>query len=366
MQVRRLICRNFRNLEAVDFEPGAEFNLLWGDNAQGKTNCLEALYLLGNLKSFRPARNDELVRRDADGCRVAVSVEGGGSSHRLDLTVTANGKSFRLDEKVVQRPEQLLDQLRVILFVPEEIGLIRGYPQARRAFLDRAVFQARPGYLQEAVHYERILRQRNRLLREQGGEAQLAPWNEALVKQGAALRSARSRFLAQLRPWFAQAHAAIGGDDEPPLQLEYGSEQVDEAVQQQALAAELSVCAGRERQSGQTLAGPHRDDLAFVLAERSLRQFGSQGQLRTALLAFKAAQVALLKELTGRRPLLLLDDLTSELDRKRQLRFFHYLQGCRGQVFITTTVAGPLWTEDLGRTTCFHVERGQVRTQPVA
>lgn len=365
MQVRKLTCRNFRNLTAVEIEPGPDFNLLWGDNAQGKTNCLEALYLLGNLKSFRGARNDELVGPSADQCRVAAAVQGNSSTHRLDLTVSATGKSFRLDEKPLQQPEQLLDLLRAVLFGPEEIGLIRGYPLARRAFLDRAVFLARPGYLSEVLQYERILRQRNRLLREQGSETQLAPWNEALVRQGALIRCARSRFLAELRRFFTEAHAAIAGTDEAPLQLVYREEGCDEAAQQQKLRAQLDACGGREQQTGQTLAGPHRDDLGFEQAARTLRQYGSQGQLRSALLAFKAAQVALLKELTGRRPLLLFDDLASELDRGRQQRFFHYLQRCRGQVFITTTLPGPVWTEDLGRIATFRVERGQVRPDPM-
>lgn len=363
MRVTNFVCRNFRNLAAVEIEPGPEFNLLWGDNAQGKTNTLEALYLLANLKSFRGARNEELIGGHGESCRVAARVAVESGEHRLDLTVTAAGKSFRRDEKGVQRPEQLLELLRAVLFVPEEIGLIRGYPQARRAFLDRAVFLARPGYLGEVQQYDRILRQRNRLLREEGRPAQLEPWNEALIRQGAALRRTRSAFLHQLRPVFAEAHAAIVGAADAPLQLVYNRDATDGATQEEQLRAELDAAAARERQVRQTLAGPHRDDLGFELAARSLRQFGSQGQLRTALLAFKAAQVVLLKEQTGRRPLLLLDDLASELDRGRQQRFFHYLQGRRGQVFITTTVPGPLWTHDLGRPAAFRIEGGALRPE---
>lgn len=365
MRLLSIACRNFRNLEAVEIEPSPEFNLLWGDNAQGKTNCLEALYLLGNLKSFRGARNDELIGRSGDGCRVSAKAHDNGSEHQIDVTVTATGKSFRRDGKAIQQPEQLLNLLRAILFVPEEIGLIRGYPQARRAFLDRAIFLTRPGYLQEVLQYERTLKQRNRLLREGGKDEQLAPWSESLIRLGACIRLARSRFLDSLRPVFMEAHAAITGDGSNGVALTYSRDEADEARQRDFLSRELAACAARERQVGQTLAGPHRDDLGFEVASRALRVYGSQGQLRTALLAFKAAQVTQLWKTTGRRPLLLLDDLASELDQGRQQRFFGYLEGRRGQVFVTTTVPGPLWKENVGRMATFRVSNGQVRPDAI-
>ena len=175
MLVRRLTYHNFRNIPTQDWEPGPGFNILWGNNAQGKTNLLEGIYLLANLKSFRTGRNEELIRHNAGQARIGATLEGGGVTHKLEFIVAPNGRSYLFDGKPLNRLEQLADTMRAILFTPEEITIMRSSPQARRALLDRAVFQYQPSHLVRVQKYEKNLRQRNVLLRQGAPVAQVQP-----------------------------------------------------------------------------------------------------------------------------------------------------------------------------------------------
>ena len=337
MLVRQLRFKNFRNLGSVELDPGEAFNIVWGNNAQGKTNLLEGLYLLGNLKSFRAGRNEELIRQGATQARVSAEIEQGGSRHLLEIGISERGKHVTLDGKVPEKLERLLSTFRAILFAPEEIALLRGSPQQRRALLDRALYQTDARHLRRVQGYERILRQRNVLLRQQAGADQITPWTQALATAGDELRRVRGSFLAAFEPWLQRSYRAICGHE--VLSVAYGSGNTEAAL---PLEEEFTRLAGRERASGQTLAGPHRDDLLFRIDGNPVRQYGSQGQLRSTLLAFKTAQLAQLHALTGELPVLLLDDMTSELDRERQERLYDYLAAHRGQVFITTTAGAGL------------------------
>jgi DNA replication and repair protein RecF len=359
MLVRKLTYYNFRNLPSLEWEPGPGFNILWGNNAQGKTNLLEGIYLLANLKSFRAGRNEELIRHGEEQSRISALLEGAGVAHKLELILAQSGRSYLFDSKPLAGLEQLAETLRAILFTPEEIGVLRSSPQARRALLDRALFQCQPSHLGRVRKYDKILRQRNTLLRQGAPLPQLQPWTEALIEAGAALRRQRGQFLVEFMPWFVNASQAIGGNDET-VSLNYPDGIAEEAELRLRLARDLEQTAGRERAQGQTQTGPHRDDLHFVVGGKPLRQFGSQGQLRSALLAFKVAQLALLEEQVGHPPVLLLDDMTSELDRERQERLFNYLQRSKGQVFITTTAPAALLADSLRGAVSHRVAQGMI------
>jgi len=359
MLVRKLTYYNFRNLPTLEWEPGPGFNILWGNNAQGKTNLLEGIYLLANLKSFRAGRIEELIRHGEEQARISAQLQGAGVAHQLAFSVTSSGRSYLFDGKPLSRLEQLVGSLRAILFTPEEITVLRSSPQARRALLDRAIFQSQPSHLGRVQKYDKILRQRNVLLRQGAPQAQLQPWTEALIEAGAALRHRRGEFIVEFLPWFSNASVAIGGNDEA-VTLNYPEGHAGEAELRQRLARDLEQTAGRERAQGQTQTGPHRDDLHFVIAGKPLRQYGSQGQLRTALLAFKVAQLALLEQQVGHPPVLLLDDMTSELDRERQERLFSYLQRSKGQVFITTTAPAAFLADILCGAVSHRVAQGRL------
>ena len=358
MQIEKLTIRQFRNLSETQLQWGPGFNVIWGNNAQGKTNLLEAVYLLGHLKSFRGARTAEMIQSGNRSARLSGEVVSGQVRHSVEVTLEERGQTPRLDGKPVQRLSQFLGTLRSVLFTADELILLKGSPGGRRALLDRAVLQADPGYLDRAQNYARILKQRNQLLREQAPAVQLEPWNESLIESGARIRQDRALYLARLEPVLLEIGGEIGGSREE-LRILYPVAAAMETLRD-TLRQELRRLHGRERQLGQTMAGPHRDDPELQIGGQPLKQFGSQGQHRSFLLAFKAAQLIDLEARLGEAPPLLLDDLASELDAVRQASFFAFLRSRRGQVLITTTHPNTLGEAVCPQARYYRVEQGVV------
>lgn len=335
MTLEKLKLRCYRNLAGTEISWNKHFNIIYGQNAQGKTNLLEAIYLLGNLKSFRSVRGQELIRFGEEIAWIGASICKSGVKHELEIGLHKNGRNPRVDSKTVQKLSQFIGYLRTVLFTPEELSQIKGFPAGRRALLDRAVLQIEPAYLDRVQEYDKILRNRNRLLKEQADDRQLLPWTDALIRAGSRIRLDRQNYLKRFRPYLFQVYREITGGSES-VGLNYSVEETKLENLQEALAATLDRLAQREKKLGVTLAGPHRDDLDLLIEDRSLRTFGSQGQQRSYLLAFKAAQVMDLEEQIKEPPVLLLDDLASELDSRRQEGFFDFLLKRSGQVFLTS------------------------------
>jgi len=357
MHLRELNLHGFRNLQNPLLKPAAGFNVIWGDNAQGKTNLLEAIYLLAQLKSFRSNRRETLIKNGLSAARLTAGVSISGVHHRFELTLTRDGRSGQIDGKQIVGVGEMLGRLKAVLFAPEEISLVRGSPAGRRSMLDRAVFQVDSGFLPLAREYQRCLKQRNHLLKKGDSDEQLLPWSLALAESGARLRTARHHFLQRLRPLLQNCYRTICG----------GREEVDlgfagrVGLHSNDLLEDMERSAARERQYQQTLVGPHRDDLQFRIDGRPLKNYGSQGQQRSFLLAFKTAQVLDLESQVKQAPLLLLDDLTSELDAQRRAAFFEFLLAHRGQVFLTTTDIRSLTERGLEPDRCFHIVEGAVQ-----
>lgn len=339
MRIERLTCRNFRNLEVI-LQPGMGVNVIWGDNGEGKTNLLEGIYLFTHFKSFRGAANIDLLGPDGGEGRISLLSLRDNVRRELELTVTASGRDFALDGKSPRPLERLLEALRAVLFSPDELQLLRTQPAARRALLDRAIFQLDPPYLGQAVAYERILRQRNRLLRERASAGELQPWSESLAQAGAAIRRARQTFLQRFVPLFAETHRQLSkGEEDADLRYP-GEPEADIGRMTESLRQELAQQAGREMRLKQTCAGPQRDDPAFFLKDLPVRHYASQGEWRAVVLSFKLALLRLLQTQIGASPVFLLDDMTAELDRERQGRLVSLLAESKAQVFITTTDPG--------------------------
>ncbi|GAB4164802.1 MAG: DNA replication/repair protein RecF [Geothermobacteraceae bacterium] len=355
MRIEHLVFRGFRNLENLELSPAPGINLIWGDNGQGKTNLLEGIYLLAQLKSFRPARQEHLVARGASGAGLAARIRVKDVEHRLDMNLTSAERRLRVDSQPVATAE-FLGILRVILFAPEETTVVRGAPSGRRAMLDRGIFLADSGYLQRAREYRRCLLQRNSLLRSgQISAKTLEAWTVRLAKSGADLRRLRSCYLERLRPLLQQCYQELSaGRERVDIRLSARSEGDVEA-----LLEELHRQKGREVALGQTLAGPHRDDVSFQIDGRPLRQYGSQGQQRSFVLAFKCAQLLDFKKERGFFPVLLLDDINSELDGRRREAFFAFLLANSGQVFLTSTDADACRIEDR-QLTRYHMHAGSL------
>ncbi|OEU50902.1 MAG: hypothetical protein BA871_16305 [Desulfuromonadales bacterium C00003096] len=360
MYLRRLVLHNFRNLEHAELLPDRRFNVLWGANAQGKTNILEGIYLLGHLKSFRGAPGSEMIRRQMPAGRLLGEVMCGGVLTTIELTFKGQQKSARINGKPVAKSSEFLGLFPTILFSPEEVSLARGYPAGRRALLDRAVFQADPPFLDRARAYQRCLKQRNQLLKEGCDAAQLSPWNENLILTGARLRLDRIGYLQRLVPQLQEIYRQITAGREE-ADLHYPTQAGTEEELREAFRKELEQAAAQERRLGRTLAGPHRDDPYFMVGGHSLRQYGSQGQQRSFMLAFKTAQIIDLEAKIGHQPVLLLDDMTGELDRQRQEFFFQFLRSRQGQVFVTATELQALCNKGFDDVRSFCVNEGNLQ-----
>jgi DNA replication and repair protein RecF len=359
MILNNLKLRCYRNLSGLDITWNKHFNVIYGQNAQGKTNLLEAVYLLGHLKSFRGARGQELINHAEDTAWIGANINKGGVTHQLEIELLKNGRTPRINGKIVKTLSQFLGYLRIVIFTPEELSNIKGFPAGRRALIDRAILQTEPTYLDRVQEYERILRQRNQLLKQQTDEQELVPWTEALIRTGSRIRFDRHNYLERLKPFLYQIYKEITGGTES-AGLNSSVEQTNLTEITAHLQAAFARLADREKKMGMTLAGPHRDDLNFLVDGRSLRSFGSQGQQRTFLLAFKAAQIMDLEEQFNEPPVLLLDDLASELDNNRQEGFFNFLLNRCGQVFLTSAQQSLLTDQVRQTASFFKVEQGLV------
>lgn len=359
MLLTELDYRNIRNLELC-FAPSPGINVLWGENGQGKTNILEGIYLFPHFKSFRGGHNEHLLGPDGERGRLRAVVRRGAIEQTLTCTIGRTGRQFQLDGRTPRPLESLLDTVRAVLFAPEELPLVRSQPAARRSLLDRALLQYDPTFLPLAVEYERILRQRNRLLREGQGGSVLQPWTDGLLRCGAQIRAARRGFLDAIGATFGGVHSRLSGAREE-VTLLYPGVSGGEKDQFDHLAGELERVRGREERLGQTLAGPHRDDLLLTLDGKPLRHHASQGQLRTLLLSFKLALLELLRCRLGTAPVLLLDDMAAELDGLRQEALYATLRDCGAQIFLTTTTPEPLRRMALPAA-YFEVAAGRIRS----
>jgi DNA replication and repair protein RecF len=339
VRIHALEARQFRNLAEVLIEPHPRFNVLWGDNGQGKTNVLEAIYLLGTLRSFRAARTEEMVRFGAERATARARVEKLGTQRLLEVQLSPGHKNARVDGKGA-RASDYFGGFNVVLFAPEDLRLPKGPPSGRRRFLDRAVWNAHPTYLAEAQTYERVLKSRNAVLRDGGPESLLEVYDEQLARAAVAIVARRQALVAELRP---RVQAAFERVTQTGLALEVGYETAltgagDEIAQ--SLLMRLSAERRRDMARGATSSGPHVDDLGLALDGKEAKAYASQGQLRAIVLALKIAEIEFLRATLGDAPVLLLDDVSSELDPTRNAQLFDFLQSVPCQAFITTTHPG--------------------------
>lgn len=348
-----LSIRDVRGYAVLDaaFGPGPQ--LVWGPNAAGKTSLLEAIVLLAWGHSHRTSTDAELVRWGADLGRV----EGTAGRETIEVALLRPGapavagaarKRIRVNG-VPRRAPALLGLVRTVVFAPEEVLLVVGSPSLRRTALDRLAAQRSTVYARELATYARALQQRNSLLRaireEQASRDQLRVWDTPLLESGAALLEERFRLLDDVRGPLARAHAEIAPDEAGAGQLtvryQTNAPPLPGEPPGAAFARRLSETADKEIWNGATLVGPHRDDLVFELGGRDLAGFASRGQQRTAILAFKLAELDLLTDHDGRPPLLLLDDVFSELDPERRAHLVRRIAELP-QAFVTTTTLDDL------------------------
>jgi DNA replication and repair protein RecF len=369
MPVRTLALDGFRSYEHLEIGLGDGPHVVVGRNAAGKTNLLEALVVLSTGRSHRSGADPELVRWGADFARSSAIVEGAGRSEELEVVVHARGtgpgtrKRIRVNG-VNRRASALRPLLRTVLFAPEDMLLIVGSPSLRRNLLDSLVAQREPTAAAVMSTYQRTLTQRNSLLRrireDEADRAELPYWTQVILENGARILDWRQQTLAAMAEPLAEAHREIA-PEETDLRIRYRSNVKPGPGEsnEDALRRRLWETAEKEIWNGATLVGPHRDDFLFVSDERELTEFASRGQQRTAILALKLAELDVLSALDGRPPLLLLDDVFSELDPERRGHLVRRI-GELPQAIVTTTTPDDLDPALVAASTLWHVEPGSV------
>ncbi len=354
MRLTHLTLANVRNYGELDLAPAPGLNVFSGANAQGKSNLLEAIGLLGTGKSFRTTRESEVVAHGTSGAVITGEAAVLAGNVRLSCTIAIGPTGTQKRYAVNGRPVRYLSYLgkiRVVTFVPAHLQLVTGPPALRRALLNAALAQESPHYYAAFAAYNRQLAQKGALLRGlvAADETLLATYNERLIESGTRLIVARGAFVAALNEHASATYARWAGIGDGALELRYAANVhasgLDEETVKRAFAARLRAHREAELARGVALVGPHRDDLEFILNGRALAAYGSQGQQRTAILALKLAEYGALEARGGEAPLLLLDDVLSELDAERQHALIDGVASVE-QAFITTTspVALPLAT----------------------
>lgn len=344
-----------RNLQRIDWEPHPKANLLLGANAQGKTNLLESIFFLGTTKTLHQAASpDDLIQHEASEAllRAKVIHQDGAITRDLEAQLKrGQPKRFLLNFKRLSPLSKIFGQLPVVLFTPEDLDLVKAGPAARRLYLDLEISQASQAYLQDLAKYHRALKQRNAALKAmadgQGSLESVHAFDESLVETGCAILRFRLQAVAELNVLAAEVQRGLAGDGEhlslryhDSLGLEAGAAS-DGAAMAHQFRLRLRERAREEQARGGTLSGPHRDDLELLLNHRPAKLFASQGQQRCIALSLKLAEVRFLSGQLGENPILLLDDVLSELDLDRQARLLSLLDS-HVQTFVTSTHATDL------------------------
>ena len=368
MKLTELNLHHFRNYDEAQVEFSPQINVLIGENAQGKTNLLESIYVLAMTRSHRTNNDRELIEFGKDAAQIKGTVQRELGSLKLELDIGKHGKKAKANHLEKARLSEYLGQLNVILFAPEDLALVKGAPTVRRRFIDMEFGQVSPKYLHDLTQYRDILKQRNRYLKQlQSHEAQdqlyLEVLSEQLAAVGGAIISQRVKFLSELEGYAQELHQSITQGREN-LTFEYSSAVKDVSALTEVELSEALMDLYRQNQSkeifqGTTLYGPHRDDVRFLINHKNVQTYGSQGQQRTTALSVKLAEIDLMKNQTGEYPILLLDDVLSELDGARQTHLLKTIQD-KIQTFLTTTGLSDVARNLIKEPRIFHIRDGQL------
>lgn len=343
MYFKEVFLNNFRNYEEEHVSFDEKINIFLGDNAQGKTNLIESLFVMSLGKSFRTSKDTDMIGFDKEFARIKTVLcdpSAAETEKEIEILYKKEGKIIRVQGIKLERSAELLEEVYIVVFSPEDLRIIKEGPENRRRFLDRELCQLKPVYYSTLGQYKRILKQRNALLRNRSKEDPLLEtYDEALAECGLRLTRERKGFVKRLQEISSGIHHTISEGREI-LEINYEGDflkkedQTEEKTKEEIL---FLLKKNREKDyfRGYTSAGPHKDDLSILINGTDTRQFGSQGQQRTAALAMKLAEIQLIRQETGKKAILLLDDVLSELDDGRQTFLIEAMKEV--QVFITAT-----------------------------
>ena len=370
MHIQQLKLKNYRNYDVLDLTFDDKVNVIIGENAQGKTNLMEAIYVLAFTKSHRTPREKELIQWDKEYAKIEGSITKRNQSFPLEIIISTKGKKARSNHLEQKRLSDYIGALNVVMFAPEDLTLVKGPPKIRRHFIDMELGQIQPRYIYHLGQYQKVLKQRNHLLKQmQRNQHQdhvlLRVLTEQLIEHAATLLERRFAFLDLLRKWARPIHQQISRSLEQ-LEIKYlatieVSEEANKEKIETSYLTKFQEIESKEIERGTTLIGPHRDDLLFYVNGKDVQTYGSQGQQRTTALSMKLAEIELIYDEVGEYPILLLDDVLSELDDHRQSHLLNTIQG-RVQTFVSTTSVDGISHETLRKAQIFSVNNGKVDT----
>lgn len=334
MIVKSLELSNFRNYENLSLEFSPSTNILYGDNAQGKTNILEAVFLCATTKSHKGSKDREIIKLQSEEAHIRMRINRDDVDHRLDMHLKKNKpKGVAINGIPIKRSSELFGIINVVFFSPEDLSIIKNGPSERRRFIDMELCQLSKLYLHNLINYNKVLNQRNNLLKQIGFNKSLLDtlyvWDQQLIHFGSALIKERDSFMKSMNKLIIALHKKLS-DGKEELEIVY-----EPNVAENEFENKLKKSMERDIALKVTNVGPHRDDLSFLINGQDVRKYGSQGQQRTAALSLKLAEIELVKQVTKDKPILLLDDVLSELDRKRQNQLLDSIVGI--QTIVTCT-----------------------------
>lgn len=368
MHIQDLTLSHYRNYQKMQVTFDDKVNVIIGENAQGKTNLMEAIYVLAFSKSYRTPRDKELIQWNENYAKIEGTIFKRKRSFPLEIQLSSKGKKAKLNHIEQRRLSDYIGALNVVMFAPEDLNLVKGSPQIRRRFIDMEIGQIKPLYIYHLGQYLKILKQRNHLLknlqrRQTNDRTLLDVLTEQLIEHASVIVEKRFLFLQLLREWASPIHKGISRDKET-LEIMYsGSIDVSEMEDKEKIREKYEITFAdiveKEIDRGSTLIGPHRDDLVFHVNGKDVQTYGSQGQQRTTALSLKLAEIELIRNEVGEYPILLLDDVLSELDNYRQSHLLHTIQG-KVQTFVSTTSVSDIKHETISQAELFHVENGMI------
>ena len=360
MIVKQIELHNFRNYEKLQLNFSDQVNIFYGDNAQGKTNILESVYVCSTTKSHKGTRDRDMIKLGEEEGHIRMHLEKKGIPHRIDMHLKKNKtKGVAIDGIPIRRSAELFGMMNVIFFSPEDLSMIKNGPGERRRFMDLELCQLNKLYLYYLSNYNKILDQRNNLLKQISFNSSLQEtlevWDQQLCEYGTKIIESRAEFVKEMNELVGDIHSTLSGGRER-LQISY-----EPSVASGDMAEKLKKTREQDIYRKATGYGPHRDDISFFVGDVNLKQFGSQGQQRTAALSLKLAEIELVKKKIGENPVLLLDDVLSELDRKRQHHLLNSMEGI--QTMLTCTGLEEFVGDRQKFNHIFHVMDGMVSEQ---
>lgn len=360
MIIESLELSNYRNYDTMSLNFDKGINILYGDNAQGKTNILEAMYLCSTTKSHRGSKDREIIKLGKDEAHIRMRTQKNEISHKIDMHLKKNKpKGIAIDGIPIRKSGELLGFIHIVFFSPEDLSIIKNGPGERRRFIDLELCQLDKVYLYNLTKYNKIIAQRNNLLKQISFKESLRDtlevWDQQLVSCGREIIRAREQFIEQLNSIIFGIHKKLsGGREELVIQYEPN-------VTADVLEDKLKKSIDRDIQMKLTSIGPHRDDIIFMIQDVDIRKYGSQGQQRTSALSLKLAEIELVRKVIRDEPILLLDDVLSELDRNRQTYLLDSIDNI--QTFVTCTGLEEFVNQRIRINKTFQVVEGKVKEQ---